>query len=210
MAKLYFRFGTVGSAKTLNLLAVAHTYRQQGKEVILLKPALDTRFGKEHIRSRAGLEKSADVLLYPESDLSDIPLEGVACILVDEVQFLQPTQIEQLRQITMHANIPVICYGLRTDFRARLFPGAQRLLELADSIEEIKMTCAFCHKKAIFSLKHVAGKGSIAGPTVDLGAEEKYYPTCACCYERELTAAGVPVEQIWGCCYQLPAHVPAN
>jgi thymidine kinase len=198
MAKLYFRFGTVGSAKTLNLLAVAHTYRQQGKEVLLLKPALDTRFGQDHIRSRAGLEKTADMLLQPDTDLSKLSLEGVACILVDEVQFLAPAQIEQLRQITMHGGVPCICYGLRTDFRATLFPGAKRLLELADSIEEIKMTCAFCHKKAIFSLKHVNGRGSIAGPSVDLGAEEKYFPVCARCYEHELTIADTPLEEIWG------------
>jgi thymidine kinase len=198
MAKLYFRFGTVGSAKTLNLLAVAHTYRQQGKEVLLLKPALDTRFGQDPIRSRAGLEKNADLLLQADTDLSSLPIDSVACILVDEVQFLQPAQIEQLRQITMHGGVPCICYGLRTDFRGRLFPGAQRLLELADSIEEIKMTCAFCHKKAIFSLKHVQGRGSIAGPSVDLGAEEKYFPVCARCYEQELSAADVPLEEIWG------------
>ena len=195
MAKLYYRYGTVGSAKTLNLLAVAHTYRQQGKEILLLKPALDTRFGQENIRSRAGLEKSADLLLDRTTHLLDLATDGVACILVDEVQFLQPFQIEELRQITLQRDVPAICYGLRTDFRTRLFPGSQRLMELADSIEEIKMTCAFCTKKAVFSLKHSSGKATIGGPTVDLGAEEKYFPTCARCFQKQLHEANVVFEQ---------------
>ena len=136
MAKLYFRHGTVGSAKTLNLLAVAHNYRQQGKNVFLIKPALDTRFGQEIIKSRAGLEMSADILVYPETNLLENSFEGISCLLVDEAQFLSATVIEQLRVITLKKDIPVICYGLRTDFRARLFEGSLRLMELADSIED--------------------------------------------------------------------------
>src|SRR5579872_3581769 len=107
MAKLYFRHGTVGSAKTLNLLAVAHNYRKQGKKVILIKPELDTRFGKEQIKSRAGLEMSADILVTPETNLMDWDFEGVSCLLVDEAQFLSAQVIEQLRKITLVKNIPV-------------------------------------------------------------------------------------------------------
>lgn len=155
MAKLYFRHGTVGSAKTLNLLAVAHNYRQQGKEVLLVKPALDDRFGKGHIKSRAGLEKSADILVDDNTNLMNCNFEGIDCILVDEAQFIPSHVVDQMREISLEQDIPVICYGLRTDFRKNLFPGSRRLMELADSIEEIKTTCAFCNKKAVYNLKHV-------------------------------------------------------
>lgn len=190
MAKLYFRYGAVGSAKTLNLLAVAHNYQQQKKNVLLIKPALDVRFGKGWIRSRAGLEKEADVLVDAQTDLLKSTFEGIDCLLVDEVQFLTAEIIDQLRAVTLIEGIPVICYGLRTDFRGQLFEGSKRLMELADSIEEIKSTCFFCHKKAIMNLKHVNGKASIEGPTVDLGAEEKYFPTCYQCYEVQLKTSG--------------------
>lgn len=186
MAKLYFRYGTVGSAKTLNLLAVAHNYRQQGKEVILVKPSFDDRFGQSHIRSRAGLEKSADILVDEDTDLRNCNFEGINCILVDEAQFIPAKVIEQLREITLEHHIPVICYGLRTDFRKNLFEGTKRLLELSDSLEEIKTTCAFCNSKAVYNLKHVNGVATTDGPSIDLGAEEKYFPACASCYAKQL------------------------
>lgn len=186
MAKLYFRHGTVGSAKTLNLLAVAHNYRQQGKKVLLMKPDFDTRFGREQIKSRAGLEMQADVLIANEEMLKAIDYTGISCILVDEVQFLSAKVIEELRKITLEWDIPILCYGLRTDFKSRLFEGASRLMELADSIEEVKATCHFCHRKSIMNLKHVNGVATNEGPSVELGAEEKYFPTCYRCYQREL------------------------
>ena len=188
MAKLYFRYGTVGSAKTLNLLAVAHNYRQQGKEVLLLKPALDDRFGKEQIRSRAGLEMSADVLISEETNLFLLDFEGIECILVDEAQFMPARIIEQFRAITIEKEIPVICYGLRTDFRSYLFEGSKRLLELADSIEEVKATCHYCHRKSIMNLKHVEGVPVKEGPSIQLGTEETFLPACFQCYLEQLTA----------------------
>lgn len=187
MAKLYFRHGTVGSAKTLNLLAVAHNYRQQGKKVILIKPALDDRFGKGSIKSRAGLEMSADLLVGHDTKLLEVDFSGVDCILVDEAQFLSARIIEELREITLQKGIPVICYGLRTDFRSRLFEGSLRLMELADSIEEVKATCHFCTRKSIMNLKHVDGKAALDGPTVQLGAEERYYPVCYQCYRDQIS-----------------------
>lgn len=198
MAKLYFRHGTVGSAKTLNLLAVAHNYRQQGKEVLLVKPELDTRFGQDIIKTRAGLEMKADVLAPPVGLIRLPALDGIACILVDEAQFLCPDAIDQLHHIAHAAvapesprGIPVICYGLRTDFRTKLFPAAQRLFELADSIEEIKTICTFCLRKAVFNLKLLAGKPTLAGPSVELGCEEKYLPACADCYaDQHASTAG--------------------
>lgn len=186
MAKLYFRYGTVGSAKTLNLLAVAHNYRQQGKKVLLMKPDLDVRFGKERIKSRAGLEMDADVLISDEHSLRGVEYIGVSCILVDEAQFLSAKVIEALRHIALDSDIPIICYGLRTDFKSHLFEGSARLLELADSIEEVKATCHFCNRKSIVNLKHVNGAATNEGPVVDLGAEEKYFPACYKCYCREI------------------------
>jgi thymidine kinase len=190
MAKLYFRHGTVGSAKTLNLLAVVHNYQQQDKRAFLIKPELDRRFGQEAVRSRAGLEKPADLLVRPDSVLDPALFAGVDCILVDEAQFLSAALVEQLRAISRDHGIPVICYGLRTDFRTRLFEGSQRLLELADSIEEVKTTCYFCNRKAVFNLKMLDGTPTLAGPVIDLGAEEKYLPVCARCYHAKLEEAG--------------------
>ncbi len=186
MAKLYFRYGTVGSAKTLNLLAVAHNYRQQGKKVLLMKPDLDTRFGRERIKSRAGLETQADILIENVDSLNDIDFTGISCILVDEVQFLPAKVIEEFRRISLDWDIPILCYGLRTDFKSHLFEGSCRLIEVADSIEEVKATCYFCEKKSIMNLKHVNGVATNEGPSVELGAEEKYFPTCYQCYQREI------------------------
>lgn len=188
MAKLYFRYGAVGSAKTLNLLAVAHNYRQQNKKIFLIKPVLDIRFGKNNIKSRAGLETEADLLVDETTDLfADDYFQNVDCILVDEAQFLSPFTIDQLREITFKMRIPVICYGLRTDFRTHLFAGSKRLMEVADSIEEVKSTCFYCNRKAIVNLKHCNGKACVDGPSVQLGAEETYYPACFTCYKLQLT-----------------------
>lgn len=186
MAKLYFRYGTVGSAKTLNLLAVAHNYRQQGKKILLMKPALDTRFGQGCIKSRAGLEQEADLLIHPETSLLLVDYTNVSCVLVDEAQFLSEKTIEELRRITLDWDLPIICYGLRTDFKSRLFEGSRRLMELADSIEEVKATCHYCNRKSIMNLKYVNGKAVEKGPSVELGAEEKYLPACYKCYCSEL------------------------
>jgi thymidine kinase len=190
MAKLYFRYGTMDSAKTLNLLAVAHNYRKQGKRVALLKPALDDRFGAKTIASRSGLEAEADMLLQPNSRLDPTRLQGLDCILVDEAQFLSPTVIDQLRMLTLVQDIPVICYGLRTDFQTRAFPGAQRLLELADSIEEVKVTCQFCGRKAVFNLRSIDGRAVVDGEQIALGDEE-YAPVCWRHYVDQVGVAGL-------------------
>lgn len=186
MAKLYFRYGTVGSAKTLILLAIAHNYRQQGKQVLLIKPEIDTRFGRKSIKSRAGLEMPADIIVGKETKLVMEGLENMSCILVDEAQFLSSYLVEQLRKISLESNIPVICYGLRADFKSYLFEGSKRLMELADSIEEVKATCHFCNKKAVMNLKHVNGNAVDEGPSIELGAEEKYFPSCYRCYTSQI------------------------
>ena len=191
MAKLYFRHGTVSSAKTLNLLAVAHNYRSQGKQVVLIKPAFDDRFGADIIRSRVGIEQTADIKVLADTQIDRKEFDGVSCILVDEAQFCSAGVIDQLRAISIDLNIPVICYGLRADFRTNLFEGARRLFEVADSLEEVKTTCAFCNRKAITNLKHVNGVATLAGPAVDLGAEEKYFPACYACYKEQHARASI-------------------
>ena len=186
MAKLYFRYGTVGSAKTLNLLAVAHNYERQGKGVVVMKPSVDTRFGASRVASRAGLEREADLLLENQTELPPELFDSCHCVLVDEAQFVSAFVIDQLRELTAARDIPVICYGLRNDFRTHLFAGSRRLLELADSIEEIKTTCACCNRKAVFNLKSVDGKPTLAGPSRTLGCEELYLPACHTHYVEKL------------------------
>jgi thymidine kinase len=178
VAKLYFRYGTMDSAKSMNLLAVAHNYRKQGKRVLLVKPRLDSRFGSSKIASRSGLEAEADVLVDDDSVLDPREFDGLDCVLVDEAQFLPPAIVDDLRRITVDPGVPVICYGLRTDFRTRLFPAAQRLMELADRIEEVKVTCQYCAKKAICNLRFVNGTPTVRGPQIQLGADEHYAPVC--------------------------------
>ncbi|HFE45374.1 MAG TPA: thymidine kinase [Nannocystis exedens] len=192
MAKLYFRHGPMDSAKTLNLLAVAHNYRSQGKKVMLLKPRMDDRFGDRSIASRAGLEAQADLLLDDQSQLAPTDFLGIDCLLVDEAQFLSAGIIEKLRKLTKEPGIPVICYGLRTDFRTHLFEGSRRLLELADSIEEVKVTCQFCNRKAILNLRlEDDGAPSLAGEQIQLGGNERYAPVCYNCYDTHF-----PVHEI--------------
>lgn len=186
MAKLYFRYGTVGSAKTLNLLAVAHNYERQGKRCIVIKPAFDKRFGEWEVASRAGLQRTAHILVQDDSQLDFQKLAGNHCVLVDEAQFLSASVVDQLREVTRRLQTPVICYGLRSDFYGRLFEGSRRLFELADSLEEIKTTCAYCNGKAILNLKHVGGQPTLDGPQKELGAEELYHPVCYRHYMEKL------------------------
>ena len=185
MSKLYFRYGCVDSAKTLNLLAVAHTYREQGKHILIVKPSIDTRFGSDKIQSKAPLGPiNTDVSLDPSALLDRKLLNNVACILVDESQFLAEHQVEDLRDIATVMDIHVICYGLRTDFLTHTFAGSKRLLELADSITEVKTTCFFCNSKAIFSGRKAIGDSSYSskGDQIILGDADMYTPLCSRCY----------------------------
>lgn len=150
MPKLYFIHGPMNSSKTANLLMVAYNYKTQGKKVILMKPFIDNRFGEQIIKSRAVQEMTADILIMPRRRVFELP-NDINCVLVDEAQFLTPVNVEGLRNLSQH--VTVICYGLRTDYRSYLFPGSKRLLELADTIEEIKTICVNCDRKAIINAK---------------------------------------------------------
>jgi len=190
MPKLYFRYGTMNSSKTANLMMVAHNYRAQNKKIILAKSIVDDRNGNTKIASRALGSVEADINIYPYkinnfTHIVSESKEKIHCILVDEAQFLSESNVEELRKLTNQ--IPVICYGLRTDYRSQLFPGSKRLLELADTIEEIKTICVQCNNKAIINCKfsienncQIFIKSGSDKP--DIGAEEKYKPLCWKCW----------------------------
>ena len=171
----------MGSAKTLNLLAVAHNYESQQKKIFLIKPKLDTRFGEGTVKSRAGLEREADLLVDDHTNIAAAIPQNCDCILADEAQFLTAHHIEQLRDIATYQKVPVICYGLRTNFKSVLFEGSKRLMELADTLEEVKTTCAWCNRKAIMNLQ-INSTNDVLSDGVELGAEDKYRPSCFTCY----------------------------
>lgn len=187
MKKLYFRYGTMNSSKTANLLMVAHNYHSQNRKVLLVKPDIDNRFGFDIIKSRALEGMKADVILHSNDTAICVNMENVDCVLVDECQFMSEKNIDALRNLTEFA--PVICYGLRTDYRGRLFTGSKRLFEVADTIEEIKTICVNCNKKAIINAKFsivdntktILHDGSCE---LELGAEEKYQPMCWNCWKN--------------------------
>lgn len=187
MHKLHFRYGVMGSAKTLNLLSVAHNYEDQGKNVIVVKPSIDTRLDGATIGSRTGLSRVADIVVGPTQRLDSLigskltHHDRVSCVLIDECQFLTSRQVDELRYVANHYGVPVICYGLKTDYRSRLFEGSKRLLEVADSILELKTVCKYCDNKAIMNHK-VGGSSS----QIEIGGDDIYIPLCAKCYfDRE-------------------------
>ena len=184
MAKLYFNYGAMQSSKSANLLMVAHNYESQGKEVLLLTPAIDDRRDVGVIHSRVGIESYA-YAIFKEDNLLDIVNEDlkegmeINCILVDESQFLTREHVIQLSEIADYFNIPVMCYGLKNDFQNGLFEGSEALLLYADKIQEIKTICAKerCGKKAIMNLRLNDGTPVYDGEQIQIGDEE-YVPVC--------------------------------
>ncbi|MCI5679034.1 MAG: thymidine kinase [Bacteroidales bacterium] len=187
MAKLYFRYGVMGSSKSAQALITKFNYEEQGMRVWLIKPAVDTRYGVDKVYSRIGLEQQADSI---EEDMDlyqifrDREREFYDVIIADEAQFLTPAHIEQLRDIVDHYNVPVFCFGLRTDFRTKLFPGSARLFELADSISELKTVCT-CGGKAMVNARiDSAGNVITEGEQFLLGGNESYRPMCYKCWKK--------------------------
>ena len=186
MAKLYFKYGAMGSSKTAQALITKYNYEENDLKVWLIKPSADTRDGAAILRSRIGLEAQVEVI-PPEVDIYARFLGGKArrsdVIIVDECQFLTEKQIDQLRNIVNEHNIPVLCFGLRTDFQTRLFPGSRRLMELADCIEEIKTMCD-CGAKATVNARVNDGYIVTEGAQVVLGGNDSYIAMCHKCYIR--------------------------
>lgn len=212
MAKLYFRYGAMNSGKSTALLQAAYNYEERGQRVLLAKPEIDTK-GADRISSRLGVERLVDFLIGPDDDVRSlfavhreriralaesealIPESSatgarpdVACLLIDEAQFLTASQVDDLLRIVVEDGIPVLAYGIRTDFQTRAFPGSARLMELAHSLEELKTICR-CGSKALFNARLVGGRFVFDGDQVaidELTADRVTYESmCAECYLRE-------------------------
>ena len=173
MAKLFFRYGAMGSSKTANAIMVQYNYEERGQKALMVKPRIDTRDGDRIVASRSGLKTPC---IFMEELTGDIA-RGYDCIIVDEAQFLSKSQVEFLVWIVDVLNIPVITYGLRADFRGNLFEGSQWLLAWADSIEEIKTVC-WCGKKATYNARILDGKVVKDGRQIMLGGNESYTALC--------------------------------
>jgi thymidine kinase len=211
VAKLYFRYGAMNSGKSTSLLQAAYNYEERGQHVLLAKPEIDTK-GADQISSRLGMRREVDFLISPDADLRALFAEhrarvraraeealipeprvgdaapDVACLLVDEAQFLTPEQVDDLLRIVVLDGVPVLAYGIRTDFQTHAFPGSRRLLELAHSLEELKTICR-CGRKALFNARLVGGRFVFDGDQVaidELSADRVTYESmCAECYLRE-------------------------
>lgn len=197
MAKLYFRYGAMNSGKSTALLQAAFNYEERDQRVLLAKPSVDTK-GESTITSRLGLARSVDLLLGPHDDvrarfrqaaagrdpdalLESVQVPPVACLLVDEAQFLTPQQADDLLRIAVLDSVPVLAYGIRGDFRTRSFPGSGRLMEIAHTLEELKTICR-CGRKAMFNARTADGDLVLDGEQVAIDGEVAYESLCASCY----------------------------
>jgi len=190
MAKLYFKYGAMGSSKSAQALITRFNYEERGMKVWLIKPGTDTRDGIATIRSRIGLRADADVLGADDSirkayDQRLSEKRRTDVIIVDECQFLTPSQVDELRDLVDEEDIPVLCFGLRTDFLTHLFPGSLRLFELADSITEIKTICD-CGKKATVNARISNGRVVTEGEQVLLGGNDTYLAMCHSCWKKRI------------------------
>ena len=189
MAKLYFKYGAMGSSKTAQALITKFNYEELGMSVWLIKPGTDTRDGADVIKSRIGLTAKAEVIM-PEDDIIAAYHEAGKhdVIIADEAQFFTPAQIDGLRTLVDEEELPVLCFGLRTDFLTHFFPGAQRLMELADSLTEIKTICA-CGRKATVNAR-IDERGRIVteGSQVLLGGNDRYIAMCHKCWKDKINS----------------------
>ena len=195
MAKLYFYYSTMNAGKSTALLQASHNYEERGMRTVLYTAAIDVRDGGK-IHSRIGIERSAKHF-GPAQDLRhDISAEHaaspLACVLVDESQFLTPRQVRELASVVDELNIPVLCYGLRTDFRGELFPGSAQLLGWADNLVELKTIC-HCGRKAIMVVRVKAdGTAEREGAQIEIGGNERYVPLCRRHFSQALAGAKIP------------------
>ncbi len=187
MAKLYFKYGAMGSSKTAQALITRFNYMELGMSVWLIKPSTDTRDGADIIKSRIGLEARAQVITPSQNIIEEYRKLGCRDVIIaDEAQFFTPEQIEQLRYLVDEDDLPVLCFGLRTDFLTRLFPGSQRLMELADSITEIKTVCACGRKATVNARLDASGRILTQGDQVFLGGNDSYIAMCHKCWKEKI------------------------
>lgn len=204
--KLYFRYGTMGSAKTAMLLTQAYNFEERGLRYLCMKPEVDTRDKLNVIRSRIGIERTCE-WIGQDVDLYDLLSERfrndgepMDWILIDESQFLQPEQVDQLSRIVDDFGTNVVCYGLRTDFKSKLFEGSRRLFEIADTIDEIKSTCTCGHKTIVNARFDNNGDFVEEGAQVEIGGNERYMAVCRKCWRNkkieQATRLALPLEEI--------------
>lgn len=203
MAKLYFRYGAMNSGKSTALLQAAFNYEERGHHVLLAKPAIDTK-AESHIESRLGVDRPVDFVIEPDADTyalfqhhraAALQRNGadLSCLLIDEAQFLTDEQVNGLLRIALLEGIPVLAYGIRTDFQTVAFPGSRRLLEVAHSLEELKTICR-CGRKALFNGRRVGDRFIFDGDQVAIdGVEVTYESLCGVCYLQESAGALGPV-----------------
>lgn len=201
MAKLYFRYGAMNSGKSTGLLQTAFNYEERGQRVLLAKPGIDTK-GESSIVSRLGMNRNVDFLIPPDASareifashaagddpdalLQHVDAPPVACLLVDEAQFLTASQVDDLFRIAVLDDVPVLAYGIRSDFRTNAFPGSRRLLEIAHSLEELKTICR-CGRKAVFNTRRVGDRIIFDGDQVAIDGDKVWYESlCGSCYLQE-------------------------
>ena len=200
MAKLHFKYGAMNSGKSDTLIKTAYNYDERGLATLTVKPALDTK-GEDWVVARGGAKRLVDVLACAGEDLrarvnataDERGLRPLHCVLVDESQFLEPAQIDDLFRIAKHDGVSVICYGLRSDFRTSMFPGASRLFELADNIEKLPTMCR-CGSQAEFNCRAAGGRFVFEGEQVAIDGEQvTYMSLCGPCFMQEQERAGVTV-----------------
>lgn len=192
MSKLYFRYGAMNSGKSTALLQAAFNYEERSQYVLLAKPAIDYK-GDKNILSRLGVSREVDFLIRPQDNLRELFAQNrdevtsktgqdVACLLLDEAQFLTEEQVDQALEVAVLDSVPVLAYGIRTDFQTKSFPGSRRLLEIAHSLEELKTICR-CGKKAMFNGRLLNGKFVFAGEQVAIDGDKVTYESlCPSCY----------------------------
>ena len=187
MAKLYFKYGAMGSSKSAQALITKYNYEERGMKVWLIKPKTDTRDGQNILKSRIGLFAVADEIAFTDS-IKERFAQHSDCnvIIADEAQFLAPEQIDELRDIVDDMNIPVMCFGLRTDFITKLFPGSMRLFEVADSITEIKTICDCGAKATVNARMDDNGKIVTAGDQICIGGNDRYIAMCHKCWKKAI------------------------
>lgn len=184
MAQLYYRYATMGSGKSADLLKIAYNYTEQGKKVLIFTPAIDTRYGKGQVASRMGISKPA-IPIEADTDIFD-EVERVMpdCVLCDEGNFLTRHSVLEFCRVVDVLNIPVIVYGLKNDFQNHLFEGSEALLIYADKIEEVKTVCWYCNRKATMVLRFKDGTPVFEGQQIEVGGNESYLPVCRRCWNK--------------------------
>lgn len=193
MAKLYFKFGAMGSSKTAQALITKFNYEENGMKVLLLKPSIDNRDGANIVKSRIGLKNDAVTVKENENVYETYEKKYSDCnvIIVDECQFLSPEQVDQLSNIVITKDIPVLCFGLSTDFTTHLFPGSKRLFEVAESIQEIKSICTCGSKATVNARLDERGRIATEGSQVCIGGNERYVAMCRRCWLKRLAGERV-------------------